>query len=281
LRNYSGPSVEDLMLLARQQIREAPIILARWSRNPPVTSGDLVRFQQKMRKNEADKQARLESEKRREADKLKQRISVNDYKNRKYTPKPLSKLPHNERRHQEAHMSSRREHKSSAEASVANGAPEAPIAPISGSKRVPSPTLEDIGQAVNQRLVTDEDIQLAKNVCAQIEQNKKSAAETPKEDVGGGMDDEPASYTPPGNSPDSPEPVAAKTDAAFDLASIVKTGSSFLSASQSRPSEISGLPIHLSLDDRLRQHSNILHGQFDKMGSPVPQPVPVSFIKIQ
>jgi hypothetical protein len=260
LRNYSGPTVEDLMLLARQQIREAPIILARWSRTAPVSAGDIVRFQREMQRAEAEKHSKMDAERRREAEKLKQRISMSDYKNRKHTPKPLSKLSQAERRYQEAHMgSSRREHKSS---SGING--DAPIAPVSETTKVDSPSVDDIGQAVSQRLVSEEDIARLPSV--------DQAPDSP----GTVVEDEPMSYTPPGNSPGSPEPVPApvpspfaKSDT-FDVSSIVKTGSSFMSCAADAQS-------HLSLEERIRQTIMINSQIIQREMKSAPQPVPVSF----
>lgn len=182
------------MLLFRQQVSDAPIVLARWSRNPPVAAEELVRYQREMQKAEGEKLARHNYEKRKEAEKHKHKISVHEYMNKKYTPKPLSKMPHSERRHHEAH---RREHKSSMDHAATNGK-------ISSSREDLKPAI-DVEQ---QRLA-----------------NIKSI--TPTEDLSCAMENEPLSYTPPGNSPSSPERVERK-DASFDLSSIVKTGNSFM-----------------------------------------------------
>jgi len=193
------------MLLFRQQVSEAPIVLARWSRNPPVAAEELVRHHREMQKAESDKLARQHYEKRKEAEKLKHKISVQDYMNKKYTPKPLSKMPHSERRHHEAH---RREHRSSADHAATNG------------KNMMS--REDSSRASKSRPVIDAEL-LAK---------MQPPPGTPAEDP---MDNEPLSYTPPGNSPSSPAEREERRDAQFDLASIVKTGSSFM---QNIPKEL-------------------------------------------
>jgi hypothetical protein len=211
LKNNPGVSVEDLMLLFRQQVNDAPIVLARWSRNPPVAAEELVRHQREMQKAEGEKLARQHYEKRKEAEKQKHKISVHEYMNKKYTPKPLSKMPHSERRHHEAH---RREHKSSMDHFATNGKP--------ASSR------EDLSQAVKPK-----PIDAGPQMPALIQSS------TPTEDPACGMDNEPLSYTPPGNSPDSPDH-AERNDASFNLASIAKTGSfmPFASGSQNIPKEL-------------------------------------------
>jgi hypothetical protein len=207
LKDNPGVSVEDLMLLFRQQVSEAPIVLARWSRNPPVAAEELVRHQREMQKAEHDKLARLHYEKRKEAEKLKHKISVQDYmNNKKYTPKPLSKMPHSERRHHEAH---RREHRSSADHAATNGKNMMMLR-------------EDSSRASKSRPVIDAEL-LAK---------MQPPPDTPADDP---MENEPNSYTPPGNSPSSPPEREERRDAHLDLASIVKTGSSFM---QNIPKEL-------------------------------------------
>lgn len=200
LKNNPGVSVEDLMLLFRQQVSEAPIVLARWSRNPPVAAEELVRYQREMQKLEVDKLARQDFEKRKEAEKLKHKISLNDYMSKKYTPKPLSKMPHSERRHHEAH---RRDHRSD----------RTNHASTNGGKTVPT------REETKNKMIMEGD----KQKLAQV------IAETPTEDPACGMDDGPLSYTPPGNSPGSPEQLPTKIEENIDLAGIVKTGSSFMS----------------------------------------------------
>ncbi|XP_059471123.1 uncharacterized protein LOC132194077 [Neocloeon triangulifer] len=247
LRNYSGPSVEDLMLLARQQIREAPIILARWSRNPPVATGDLVRFQREMQKSEADRKAnKIDLEKRKDAERLKQKISMNDYKNRKYTPKPLSKLGHSERKHQEAHM--RREHRLH-EGSMTNGAKQ-------------SLANEETSQAVAQRI---EDRKASSLSSRHRRSPSKSSHHIPPD--GDNIDNEPLSYTPPINSPDAPP---TPTQDELDLNSIVKTGSSFLAPSTLQPG--GQTPGNISLDERLRSTPFIMQIAQNAVPLPVPHP---------
>ncbi|XP_065342293.1 uncharacterized protein LOC135941016 [Cloeon dipterum] len=266
MKNYSGPSVEDLMLLARQQIREAPIVLARWSRNPPVAAAELVRFQHiRQKKAEAEKAAR-EVEKHRETDRLKHKISVNDYKNRKYTPKPLSKMGQTERKHQETLM--RREHRAHQD-TVPNGL-EAALPSTTGSRDVNSPQVEDVGQSVNRRLAPESDKPHA-STTPRSETHHKQHFAVPKSSPSIAQDNimEEAGFSPLQNSLGNSTP----TQDELDLTSIVKTSSSFMiPTSQLNTSDI---PANISLDERLRQTNPFLMQLASQKAAPSPVPPPV------